>query len=180
MCQFNGSYQNIPSFLDSAHTIETKADCEAYLARLNGFATVMDQEIEVARHDMALGVVPPDFTLVTTLRQLQHLRAPAPETSSLTESLVRRAREQKIAGDYARAAAQRVKDKVYPALDRQIALIREMQKVATHDAGVWKLPGGLSSTPPLSSAGRPPAGNRRSYTGRDWLWSRSIWHARMS
>jgi uncharacterized protein (DUF885 family) len=33
-------------------------------------------------------------------------------------------------------------DKVYPALDRQIALMEEVQKKATHDAGVWKLPNG--------------------------------------
>jgi uncharacterized protein (DUF885 family) len=33
-------------------------------------------------------------------------------------------------------------EKVYPALDRQIALVSDMQKRATHDAGVWKLPDG--------------------------------------
>ena len=140
--QFNGCYQMIPSFLDTAHTIATQADCEAYLSRLDAFATVMDQEIEVAHHDMALGVVPPDFTLVTALHQMRQLRAPAPGQSSLTQSLARRAQEHKIAGDYARLAAQRVRDKVYPALDRQIKLLREMQKIATHDAGVWKLPKG--------------------------------------
>jgi uncharacterized protein (DUF885 family) len=31
---------------------------------------------------------------------------------------------------------------VYPALDRQIALIQEMRGEANHDAGVWKLPNG--------------------------------------
>jgi len=35
-----------------------------------------------------------------------------------------------------------VRDKLYPALDRQIALIKEMQKGASHDAGVWRLPDG--------------------------------------
>jgi uncharacterized protein (DUF885 family) len=140
--QFDGSYQYMPSFLDSAHTIQNSADCDAYLARLTGFATLLDQEIEVARHDQALGVVLPDFAVVATLKQMQQLRGPAPENSSLTESIARRAREHHIAGDYARAAAQLVRDKVYPALDRQLALLHDMQKVATHDAGVWKLPKG--------------------------------------
>jgi uncharacterized protein (DUF885 family) len=140
--QLDGSYQYMPSFLDSAHTIQNNADCDAYLARLNGLATLLDQEIEVARHDLALGVVPPDFTLVPALKQMQQLRTPAPEKSSLTESVARRAREHHIAGDYARSAAQLLRDKVYPALDRQIALLHDMQKVATHDAGVWKLPQG--------------------------------------
>jgi uncharacterized protein (DUF885 family) len=142
LSQGDGNYQYIPSFLDSSHTISTQADCDAYLARLGGFAASMDQEIEVARHDMALGVVPPDFSLAKTLLQMQKLRAPAPEASSLTQSLVRRAREHNISGDYARLAAQLVGDQVYPALDRQIALVREMQKIATQDAGVWRLPAG--------------------------------------
>src|SRR5579871_6651150 len=30
LCQLNGSYQQLPSFLDNQHTIETKADADAY------------------------------------------------------------------------------------------------------------------------------------------------------
>jgi len=142
LSQLTGSYQQAPSFLDNQHTIATKADADAYLARLAGFAALMDQETEVARHDIALGVVPPDFVLVKTLLQMQQLRAPAPEKSPLTESVVRRTKAKNIAGDYAGQAAKIIKDKVYPALDRQIALVKEMQKHAVHDAGVWRLPQG--------------------------------------
>ncbi len=142
--QLNGSYQNLPSFLDSQHPIETKADADAYLARLSGFATAMDQEIEVARHDIALGVVPPDFALSKTLLQMTELRSPAPEKSTLTDSLARRAKEKHLAGDYAGMAAKLVKNKVYPALDRQIALVGDMRKHAVHDAGVWRLPDGAA------------------------------------
>jgi uncharacterized protein (DUF885 family) len=142
LSQLTGSYQQMPSFLDNQHTIETKTDADAYLVRLDGFATLLDQEIEVARHDFAMGVVPPDFALAKTLIQLQALRAPTPEKSSLTESVVRRSREKSIPGDYERLAAQIVKDKVYPALDRQIALIQEASKKAVHQAGVSRLPDG--------------------------------------
>lgn len=140
--QLTGNYSQIPSFLDNQHTIETQADAEAYLQRLQAFATSMDQEIEVARHDMALGVIPPDFAVAKTLTQMQALRQPSPEDSSLTESVVRRTKERGIAGDYSGRAAALVKNQVYPALDRQIALVREMQKRATHDAGVSHLPDG--------------------------------------
>jgi uncharacterized protein (DUF885 family) len=142
LSQLTGSYSQGPSFLDNQHTIETKADAEAYLARLNGFATLLDQETEVTRHDIALGVVPPDFALAKTSLQMNQLRAPAPEKSSLTESVVRRAKEKNIPGDWSERAAKIVKDKFYPALDRQIALVKEMQKHAVHDAGVWRLPDG--------------------------------------
>lgn len=142
LSQLTGSYQALPSFLDTQHTIETKADADAYVARLAGFATLLDQEIEVARHDRALGVTPPDFALAKALTQMQALRAPAAEKSSLTTSVSRRAKEKGIPGDYAQQASRVVQKQIYPALDRQIAVVTEMQKRATHDAGVWRLPDG--------------------------------------
>jgi uncharacterized protein (DUF885 family) len=142
LCQNNGGYQQLPSFLDTQHSIETKADADAYIARLAGFATLLDQELEVARHDQALGVTPPDFVLAKTLVQMQALRASPPEQSTLTTSVVRRAKEKKIPGDYAQQASQAVKEKIYPALERQIDLVSEMQKQASHDAGIWRLPDG--------------------------------------
>jgi len=140
--QLSGLYSQGPSFLDTQHSIETKTDADAYLARLAACAVVMDQEIEVARHDIALGVVPPDFALAKTLLQMNQLRAPAPEKSTLVESLVRRTGEKHIAGDWSGPATRIVKEKFYPALERQIALVKEMQKRAVHDAGVWRLPEG--------------------------------------
>jgi uncharacterized protein (DUF885 family) len=142
LSQLNGGYQQLPSFLDNQHLIETKADADAYIARLAGFATSLDQEAEVARHDIALGVVPPDFALAKTLIQMRALRAPPPEKSSLTESVVRRTKEKKIPGNYAQQASRVVKEQIYPALERQIALVTETQKGASHDAGVWRLPEG--------------------------------------
>ncbi len=144
LSQLTGSYSQGPSFLDTQHIIATKADAEAYLARLAAFAVTMDQEIEAARHDVALGVVPPDFALAKTISQMKDLRAPAPEKSSLVESLVRRAKEKNIAGDWSGQAAIILKEKYYPALERQIGLVAQMQKRAVHDAGVWRLPDGAA------------------------------------
>src|ERR1700733_6844012 len=74
LSQLTGSYQSVPSFLDTQHTIESSADADAYLQRLAGFATLMDQEVEVVHHDAALGVVPPDFVLSQALMQMRQLR----------------------------------------------------------------------------------------------------------
>ena len=137
--QLTGAYDTVPDFLDSQHEIAVKADADDYLARLAAFATALDQEIEVVRHDSALGCIPPDFALSETLEQMTKLRAAKPEDAVLVTSVARRAREKNIAGDYAREATKIVSDKVYPALDRQIALVKELQTHATHDAGVWKL-----------------------------------------
>ena len=142
LSQLSGSYQQAPSFLDNQHSVENKADADAYLARIEGFAHQMDQEIEVQTHDMAMGVFAPDFALAKTLSQMQDLRAPAAEKSDLVQSLVRKTQAQNIAGDWQAQAAKLVADKYYPALDRQIALVKQMQQKASHDAGVWRLKDG--------------------------------------
>ncbi len=144
LSQLTGCYSQGPSFLDTQHIIAKKADADAYLARLADFAVTMDQEIEATRHDIGLGVVPPDFALAKTMLQMKDLRRPAPEKSSLVESLARRAKEKNISGDWSGQAAKILKEKYYPALDRQIALVAEMQKHAVHDAGVWRLPDGAA------------------------------------
>jgi uncharacterized protein (DUF885 family) len=140
--QLGGAYQQGPDFLDSQHPVETKADADAYLARLDGFGGMLDQESEVVRHDAGLGVIPPDFAIASALKQMKALRAYAPDKSVLTHSLVRRTGDKHIDGDWGTKAAALVSGKVYPALDRQIALMEDLAKKATHDAGVWKLPDG--------------------------------------
>jgi uncharacterized protein (DUF885 family) len=141
LSQLTGSYQQIPDFLGTQHTIETKADADAYLSRLSAFADVMDQETERARHDVGLGVIPPDFVVERSLTQMKGLLG-RPEVSPLVTSVATRAREKGIAGDYAGQAARIYSDRVVPALNRQIALMTEIRPRATHDAGAWRLPDG--------------------------------------
>ena len=139
--QLTGAYHDTPDFLANQHTIETKADCDAYLSRLEAFATVLDQETERARRDHGMGVIPPDFCVDGAIAQLKGLKG-APEKSTLVISLADRAREKKIEGDYAGQAARIYADKIAPALDRQIALMEGARPKAAHDAGVWRLPDG--------------------------------------
>ena len=140
--QLGGAYHDAPDFLDSQHQIANKADADDYLARLVALGSVLDQELETARHDIALGVVPPDFVLAGTLGQMAKLRGQPAESSPLVESVARRTKEKRIAGDYAGQAARIVNEFVTPALDRQIALLRSLQPKAVHDAGVWRLKDG--------------------------------------
>ena len=141
--QFQGSaYHDLPDFLDSQHQIATKADAEAYLARLAAFPVAMDQEAQSVRLDQSVGVVPPDFVLDKTLVQLEALRAAPADKSVLVASLVRRTKEKGIEGDWSGRATKIYLDDIVPALDRQIALVKSLRAVASHDAGVWRLPDG--------------------------------------
>ena len=138
--QQGGAYFSTPDFLNSAHTIANADDAEAYLDRLSAFAAVLDQETREQGAEAARGVAAPDFALDLTLGQMAALRSPPPEANGLTTSLVRRTGQ--IPGDWGKRAAAIVSNSVYPALDRQIALIRKLRAKARTSAGVWDIPQG--------------------------------------
>jgi uncharacterized protein (DUF885 family) len=140
--QLTGTYQQFPDFLASQQPVENKDDAEYYLQRLDGVALALDRDSEVVRHDGALGVTPPDFALDKALAQMAALRGVDAGKSVMIEALVAKARAKNIPGDWEARATKLVSDKVYPALDRQIALMKDMRAKAVHDAGVWRLPKG--------------------------------------
>jgi uncharacterized protein (DUF885 family) len=142
ICQLSGPHYGIPDFLDSQHVIENKADADAYVARLREFARALDEATRFQQDDVRFGAFAPDFCLDLTLGQLKSLRdKPAAETV-LVESVVRRTKAKGIAGDWGVEAEKIVAGEIFPALDRQIALIAGLRKAATHDAGCWRLPKG--------------------------------------
>ncbi len=139
--QLTGAYQSVPDFLDTKHRIETKDDAEAYLARLDAYAAQLDANSARVQHDAALGVVAPDFLLDTTLVQMTKTRVPATEALVVT-SIARRAASKGLGDSYGQRAAALYDQKIGPALDRQIAIVRELRARASHDAGVWRFKDG--------------------------------------
>lgn len=144
LSQLTGPYREVPEFLNSQHPIENASDAEAYIARLTEFRRALDETTERQREDAARGVFAPDYLLDTTLRQMRTLRDQPAGATQLVESLIRRTREKGIAGDWAARAERIVADQVFPALDRQIALVTDLRRRAVHDAGVWRLPDGAA------------------------------------
>jgi len=137
--QQDGAYFSIPDFLDSAHTIDTAADAEAYLSRLAQFATVLDNETAAQRRQAARSYVAPGWSLDLALGQMRQLRAPAAESSTMVESLVRRAAAAGVAGDWRTRAAAIVAKDVYPALDRQIAAVEQLRQTTPAGDGAWRI-----------------------------------------
>jgi uncharacterized protein (DUF885 family) len=140
--QQSGAYSGFAEFLNAQHKIETAADCEAYLARMEQYPRVLDQESERVRRDMGQGVVAPDFLLDTTLKQMVAARNVKAEETGLVTSLATRATAKGIAGDWTARATKLVSEKIQPALGRQIETMKAARAKAGHDAGVWKLPNG--------------------------------------
>jgi uncharacterized protein (DUF885 family) len=140
--QQGGAYFDTPDFLNATHSIATTEDCEAYLDRLTAFAHILDEDTDVQRAEAARGLLAPDFCLDLTLGQMAKLRGAPAAGSGLVQSLVTRAAAKGLAGDWAARATKIVDQQVYPALDRQIALMTSLRPKATDVAGVWRLPKG--------------------------------------
>jgi len=133
--QLSGVYQEVPDFLDTKHVITAAQDCEAYISRLDSFATELDNDTEQLRHDSAMGVLPPDFILDLTLNQLGKTRVPA-DKSLLVTSIARRAMEKGLSPSFAQNAERIYADKIRPALERQILAVTALRARANHDSSL--------------------------------------------
>ena len=140
--QQGGSYFSTPDFLNSTHTINTVADAEAYLARLNQVATLLDNDSAEQRAQAARGFLTPGWSIDLTLGQMRKLRGVPAEKNTMVESIARRTREKGISGDWERRAAAIVANTIYPALDRQIALMEELRPTSRAGDGAWRLDNG--------------------------------------
>ena len=140
--QQGGAYFSIPDFLNTAHTINDKADAEAYLSRLQQFATVLDNDTAEQRAQAARGFLAPSWSIDLALGQMGKLRAPSPEQNSMVRSIVKRAGAKGIGGDWQQQASAIVGRSIYPALDRQMAAMEQLKPTTRPGDGAWRLTDG--------------------------------------
>ena len=146
--QQTGAFSSLPELLDAQHAVATAQDAQAWLSRMEAFAAQLDQESERVGRDVGLGVIPPGFILDTTLGQMTKFRATPADQSRLSTALARKTRAAGLTGDWAIRAAALTDQKIYPALDRQIAVLGAARAKAGNgggdEAGVWRLPDGAA------------------------------------
>lgn len=140
--QQGGAYFSTPDFLNTSHTIENAADAEAYLSRLQQFATVLDNDTAEQRAQAARGFLAPGWAIDLALGQMRKLRDVAADQSSMVQSVARRAAAKNIAGDWQRRATAIVASAVYPALDRQMAAMQQLRPTTRPGDGASRLPDG--------------------------------------
>ncbi|KAA9020666.1 DUF885 domain-containing protein [Sphingobium limneticum] len=140
--QQGGSYFSTPDFLNTAHTINATADCDAYVARLEAFARNLRTDTALQRDEAARGYLAPGWSLDLTLGQMKKLRSQSAADSSMVQSLVKRAAAKGLTGDWQSQAAAVVEKSIYPALDEQIAAIESLRGKTAAGDGVWRTPRG--------------------------------------
>jgi len=140
--QQGGAYFETPDFLNTSHTIDNAADAEAYLSRLGQFATTLDNDSAEQRAQAARGFLAPGWSIDLTLGQMRKLRDVRASQSTMVDSIVRRTKDKSIPGDWQRRSSDIVQNAVYPALDRQMALMEKLRPTTRSGDGAWRLTNG--------------------------------------
>jgi uncharacterized protein (DUF885 family) len=135
-----GAYLDIPRFLDSDHLINSAADAQSYLARLDSYAVQLDGELGRIQAAREMGLVPPAFLLDKAISQMTLSIENARQGGSVVESIARRT--QQIPGNWATEAKAISAQRVAPALERQLAELQVQKKIATNDPGISARPDG--------------------------------------
>ncbi len=109
---FNGTQSFLPSFLIGQHTVENEAEMEAFVARLGGIATALDQLLVRAQANAAAGTRPPRFGYEGVIEQSRNLTAGVPfsegDASPLWEATLANTAKLVEAGEITPARANEI------------------------------------------------------------------------
>jgi uncharacterized protein (DUF885 family) len=148
--QMNGAQSEGPAFLINIHAVDTLADAEAYIRRLQGLDAYLDQAIAEAKERQAAGVLPPRWVYPYVINDAKNITTGAPfgpgPDSALFADLKAKVNKLAIApAEKARlieAGRKALVEEVKPAYARVTALMQAQQKVAPTDDGIWRFKNG--------------------------------------
>lgn len=145
--QFRGTNVDLVETFTLRHPVNSAADADNYLARLAWVDERMDEALAEAKRLANAKMIPPRFILDATLKSMRTFIEGAPEQNPLVTVFAQKldAIDQLTASrrsELRASATSIVKNQIYPAWTRAIALLESIVPQSTHDAGLWRLPGG--------------------------------------
>jgi uncharacterized protein (DUF885 family) len=140
--QAGGAFIDTPQFLTSDHPIENAADADAFVSRLREYPAQLDGELERIKTARAVGMVPPDFVIDRTVKQLSIALDDARKGGSMVDGLAEQTRKKGLQGQWTEQARQIVTTAVVRALERQLAEFQSERGIASSVPGVWSRPHG--------------------------------------
>ena len=147
----DGPQVQAPAFLINSHRIDTESDALAYIQRLTGLRTYMEQVRERAEQSARAGILPPKFVFAYVIEDAGNVINGRPFDDGPTDSPLFADFKTKIAAitlpdkrreELTAQAAQALLTSVKPAWESVIAWAKTAEPRATTDDGVWKLPDG--------------------------------------
>ena len=133
---------NKVAFLINVHGIDSRADAEAYIARIKNLPQAISDILAQVKAKAKKGIHPPDFVypkVIENTRLLVEGTSLQDNFISKIEALDLPAKErQKLEADLDTALARHL----LPALDDYMRVLKSLQPSTTAEHGVWKLPRG--------------------------------------
>jgi len=71
--QMRGLHAGLPTYLINFHKVDSLADMNAYISRIQESGRAMNQLVDRAKEQAALGILPPEFTFETVIKQTKSL-----------------------------------------------------------------------------------------------------------
>ena len=84
--QMNGTHSGLPSFLISQHRVESEGDMVAFIARIGGIGTAIDQSLVRAQDNAKAGTRPPQFSYDAVIAESKKITSGTPFDESGTSS----------------------------------------------------------------------------------------------
>lgn len=147
--QMFGIQSEMPNFMMTLHPVVSSLEGRNYVKRLSRFGVKFDQVMEGLVVREKKGCRPPKFVIRRVLDEMTaFIASPANENPLFTVFKDKLEKLPKVsAPDRERllaAAEAEITRIVYPAYQKFIAYFTELEKKATADDGVWKLPDGAA------------------------------------
>ena len=145
--QMFGVQSELPNFMLTLHPVVSKLEARNYVRRLDRFGVKFHQVLEGLQIREEKGVMPPRFVIRRVLDEMLAFVGQPANTNPLYTVFKDKLSKLTRIGEGDRetllAAAESAIDRtVYPAYQEFIAYFTELEKKATTDDGVWKLPDG--------------------------------------
>lgn len=149
--QMFGYHAQLPAFLINMHRIDSVADAEAYISRLNAMPKAMEQIVEGLKIREQNGILPPKFVFEKVLEASKNIINGKPFTNSKDASALLEDFKSKVEKldlpeqkelDLISEAEKALINSVKPAYENLIAALEDQQQRATTDHGAWKFPKG--------------------------------------
>lgn len=138
--QGNGAFVDTPDMLESKHQIANTADAEAYISRLESYATQLKNETDRIMADAAKNVLlPAPFNDITTAQLRAGANAPA-ASQGMIRTFAEKTRKAGLAGDWEARAVRIVERRIAPALSAQADAIAALRPRAPEQGGMWSMP----------------------------------------
>ena len=144
--QMFGAQNEVPTFMTTMHPMNNLTNARNYIKRLRKFDVKFEQILDGVKIRESKDVIPPKFVVRHVLEGMRNFIAPKPTGNTLYTVYKEKLGKLKINSNQKSTllanCEKAIKEVVYPTFKKLIEYHEHIEKIATKDDGVWKLPEG--------------------------------------